>query len=134
MKIESRVGSIPDNEDAIFAFFSDLRHIEPLIPQERLSSWEFTEDRCLLGITGLGEISLSILEKKPSTLIKLGSVNQSAYSFTLWMQLKQVADMNTKVRLTLSANLNPFLQAMAKAPLQNFIDTLVDRMETIKYR
>jgi hypothetical protein len=133
MKIESRTGIIPENEDKIFSFLSNLSHIEPLIPKEKLSSWEFQEDSCRLGIAGLGEIGLRILEKEPCKLIKLGSGDDSAYAFTLWIQLKQVSEKETRVKLTLRADLNPFLQVMAKKPLQNFVDTLVDRMGEIKY-
>jgi hypothetical protein len=133
MKIESRTGIIPENEDKIFAFLSDLRHIESLVPKEKLSSWNFQEDGCRLGITGLGEIDLRILERDPCKLIKLGSGDDSAYSFTMWIQLKQISAKDTRVKLTLHAKLNAFLQVMAKAPLQNFIDLLVDRMGTIKY-
>jgi carbon monoxide dehydrogenase subunit G len=133
MKSESHIGSIPENEDKIFTFLSDLCNIEPLIPKESLTSWEFHKDNCKLGIGGIGEIELKVLEKDPFKLIKLGSGNDSTYSFTLWIQLKQAAEKNTKVKLSLQANLNPFMELMAKKPLQKFVDTLVDRMEKIKY-
>jgi carbon monoxide dehydrogenase subunit G len=133
MKIESRTGIIPENEDKIFAFLSNLNHLEPLIPKEKLSSWEFQENSCRLGITGIGEIGLRILEKEPCKLIKLGSGEDSTYAFTLWIQLKQISEKDSRVKLTLHANLNPFLQAMAKKPLQIFVDTLVERMMTIQY-
>jgi hypothetical protein len=133
MKIESRTGIIPENEEKIFAFLSNLNHIEPLIPKENLSSWEFREDSCRLGIPGIGEIGLRILEKEPCKLIKLGSGEDSPYTFTLWVQLKQVSEKNSRVKLTLDASLNPFLQVMAKKPLQKFVDTLVERMITIQY-
>jgi carbon monoxide dehydrogenase subunit G len=133
MKIESRIGIIPENEEKIYAFLSNLNHIEPLIPKEKLSSWEFQEDSCRLGITGIGEIGLRILEKEPCKLIKLGSGEDSTYDFTLWIQLKQVSEKDTRAKLTLHANLNPFLQVMAKKPLQNFLDTLVEQMTTIPY-
>jgi len=133
MKVESRIGIIPENEEKIFAFLSNLNHIEPLVPKENLSSWEFQEDSCRLGITGIGEIGLRILEKEPCKLIKLGSGEDSPYAFTLWIQLKQVSEKDSRVKLTLHADLNPFLQVMAKKPLQNFVDTLVERMITIQY-
>ena len=133
MKVESRIGIIPENEEKIFAFLSNLNHIEPLIPKEKLSSWEFQENSCRLGITGIGEIALRILEKKPFKLIKLGSGEDSTYAFTLWIQLKQISEKDSRVKLTLHTNLNPFLQVMAKKPLQNFVDTLVERMRTIQY-
>jgi carbon monoxide dehydrogenase subunit G len=133
MKIESRIGLIAENDEKIFAFLSNLNHIEPLIPKEKLTSWEFQEDSCRLGIPGLGEIGLRILQKEPFKLIKLGSGENSAYAFTIWIQLKQASEKETRVKLTLHAELNPFLQVMAKKPLQNFLDTLVDRMGDIKY-
>ena len=133
MKIESRTGIIPENEERIFAFLSNLHNIESLIPKENLSSWEFQEDSCRLGIPGIGEIGLRILEKEPCKLIKLGSGENSPYAFTLWVQLKQVSEKDSRVKLTLHVNLNPFLQVMAKKPLQNFVDTLVERMTTIPY-
>jgi carbon monoxide dehydrogenase subunit G len=133
MKIESRIGFIAENEEKIFAFLSNLNHIEPLIPKEKLSSWKFQEDSCRLGIPGLGEIGLRILEKEPYKLIKLGSGDDSAYAFSMWIQLKKVSEKETRVKLTLNATLNPFLQVMAKKPLQNFLDTLVDRMGEIQY-
>jgi len=133
MKVESHIGIIPENEEKIFAFLSNLNHIEPLVPKENLSSWEFQEDSCRLGITGIGEIGLRILEKEPCKLIKLGSGEDSPYAFTLWIQLKQVSEKETRVKLTLHATLNPFLQVMAKKPLQNFVDTLVEQMITIQY-
>ena len=133
MKIESTVGKIAENEDKVFAFLSDFRNLESLVPKENLNSWEFNEDRCKLGIPGIGEIELKLLEKEPYKLIKLGSGIDSAYSFTLWIQLKQTAEKDTRARLTLQAELNPFLQVMAKNPLQKFVNTLVDKMATIQY-
>ncbi|MBN1413496.1 MAG: SRPBCC family protein [Bacteroidales bacterium] len=133
MKIESHIGMIPENEDRIFTFLSDFKNIEPLIPKENLDSWEFHKDSCKLGIGGIGEIELKVLEREPYNLIKLGSGNDSAYAFTLWIQLKHAAEKDTRVRLTLKADLNPLLQLMAKNPLQKFVDSLVDRMGTIQY-
>jgi carbon monoxide dehydrogenase subunit G len=133
MKIESHVGKIEENEDKVFSFLSDFRNLEPLVPKEKLTTWEFQEDLCRLGIAGIGEIDLRLVEREPCKLIKLASGNDSPYSFTLWIQLKQMAEKDTRTKLTLQADLNPFLQAMARNPLQKFIDTLVDQMVKIQY-
>ncbi len=133
MKVESTVGKIAENEEKVFAFLSDFRNLESLVPKENLISWEFKEDHCKLGIAGIGEIELKLVEKEPYRLIKWGSGSDSAYSFTLWIQLKQTAEKDTRARITLQAELNPFLQVMAKNPLQKFVNTLVDQMATIHY-
>jgi carbon monoxide dehydrogenase subunit G len=133
MKIESHTGQITENEDKVFAFLSNFNNIEPLVPKESLSSWEFHEEGCKLGIGGIGEIELKIAEKVPFKLIKLVSGQQSSYAFTLWLQLKQVAEKDTRIKLTLEAELNPFLEMMAKKPLQQFADKLVDKISEINF-
>lgn len=133
MKIESHISTIPENEDKIFNFLSDLKNLESLVPKDNLSSWEFNTDSFRLGIAGMGQIGLKMAEKDPNKLIKLISDSESAYTFTLWIQMKQVAEKETRVRLTLQADLNPFIEALAKKPLQQFIDTLADKMKDISY-
>jgi carbon monoxide dehydrogenase subunit G len=133
MKIESHTGAIPENEDKIFNFLSDFQNIESMVPKDNLNTWEFTKDSCKLGITGIGQIGLKIVDKEPNKLIKIISDSESAYKFTLWIQLKQLAEKDTRVKLTLQADLNLFLQAMVKNPLQQFVNTIVDKMKDINY-
>jgi hypothetical protein len=37
--------------------------------------------------------------------------------------------MDTRIKLTIQADINPMVQMMAKKPLQNFLDLLVDQLE-----
>jgi len=134
MRIESHISTIPENEDKIFNFLSDLNNLETMVPKDNLSSWEFNKDNCRLGISGIGQIGLKITEKEPYKLIKLMSDGESLYTFTLWIQLKQVSEKETRAKVTLQAELNPFLQALAQKPLQKFIDALADKMKDINYR
>ena len=53
--------------------------------------------------------------------------------FNLWVQLKQVAHNDTKVKITIKADLNPMLKMMVNKPLQNFVDKLVEGMEKMKF-
>ena len=133
MKIESPISNVPENEDKVFSFLTDFHNLESLVPKENLSSWEFHTDKCRLGIPGIGDIELRIVEKKPFKEIKLGSGQLSTYAFTMWIQLKQMSEKNTKVKITLEAKLNPILQIMAKKPLQQFVDTLADKIGAILF-
>jgi hypothetical protein len=133
MKIESHVSIIPENEEKIFLFLSDLRNLESLVPKENLASWEFSKDTCILVINGLGKIELKVVEREPCKLIKLGPGEQSLYAFTLWLQLKKHGPRETGAKISLNAELNPFLQMMAKAPLQRLVNALVEQMAGIQY-
>ena len=50
----------------------------------------------------------------------------------MWIQLKEVGELDTRVKITLKAELNPMLNMVAKKPLTTFIETLVDKLELIR--
>ena len=50
------------------------------------------------------------------------------YKFFFWIQLKEMAQNDTKIKLTIKAKLNPLIKSAANKPLQTFIDSLVDQL------
>jgi carbon monoxide dehydrogenase subunit G len=44
-----------------------------------------------------------------------------------------VAENDTRVKLTLEADLNPMVQMMAKKPLKEFLDKLIDQLEKYNF-
>lgn len=133
MKLESKVGTITNSEEKIYTFLTNFKNFDHLIPQDKVSNWESAIDQCSFEIDGIGKTGMKIIEKEPNKLIKIGSLENSRFDFLLWIQLKQVSENETKVKLTLQPELNPMFQMMAKKPLQQFLDTLLDRMSEMKF-
>jgi hypothetical protein len=52
---------------------------------------------------------------------------------TLWIQLKETQENETKMKLTLRADLNPFLKPMLSKPLQEGVNKVADMLATIPY-
>jgi carbon monoxide dehydrogenase subunit G len=129
MKIESRIGKVEEGDEKIFQFLSSFKNFEDLIPQNRVNNWEATEDSCRFSIDGIGEVGLKIVDKEPNKVIKYSGDNLAKVGFNFWIQLKQVSNLDTRVKITFKADLNPMLNMVAKKPLQEFVEILVERLE-----
>ena len=127
-KIESKIGALRQNEDQVYSFLSDFRNLDPLVPHDKISNWESTQDTCRFDIACAGTISMVIIEREPHKLIKLQSQSQSPVPFTLWMQMKQVSEQDTRIKLTAKAEMNPFMKAMVSKYLKKGLDGIVDKL------
>jgi carbon monoxide dehydrogenase subunit G len=128
---ESRIGTIHSSDEKIYTFLNNFNNFKNFIPADKIEKFESSEDHCKFGVPGIGEIGLRILEREPFKTIKVtgeGMVNQK---FTLWIQLKQIAENDTKVKLTMKADMNPMVKMMAAKPIQDFLNKLVDAIEKV---
>ncbi|MBA7517628.1 hypothetical protein ES705_09682 [subsurface metagenome] len=128
MKLESKIGRIESSDERIYNFLTDFNNFKNLIPEDKVSNWQSDENSCRFTVSPIGETGVKVIEKDPFKLIKLSSIDENKYNFIFWVQLKQVAENDTHIKLTLQTDINPMMQMMAKKPLQEFLDKLVDQL------
>ncbi len=133
IKIESKIGKITSSDETAYNFLSRFDNFQKFIPEDKIQNWEASEDHCHFTIEGIGETGMKIIEKEPFTLIKIAGEDSSKIDFNFWIQLKQVAEDDTRIKLTIKANINPMFQVVVKKPLQNFVDTLVEHLEKLDF-
>ena len=132
-KIESHVGTIAASEERIYNFISNFNNFKQFIPADKVQDFQSTEDSCKFSVPNMGQVGLRIVEKTPFNTVKISGDGMANQQFNLWVQLKQVADNNTRVKITIKADLNPMLKMMVSKPLQNFVDKLVEAMERLRF-
>ena len=128
MKLESKIGKIESSDERIYNFLTDFNNFKDLIPQDKIENWESTENTCSFSINPIGQTGVKIIEKKPYSLIKLANLEESKFDFIFWVQLKPADENSAHIRLTLEVQLNTMMEMMAKKPLQEFLDKLVDQL------
>jgi len=134
VKIESKIGSSAFPANIIYDFISDFNHFRNFIPIDKISDWKADTDTCSFNMSMLGNIALKITEKDPGKLIKITSdPAKSSYNFTLWIQIKEIAADESRIKLTIEPQLSKVMLSMAKTPLKNFIDSLVDEIEKFEF-
>lgn len=127
-RVVSKIQAIRQNEDKAYEFLSDFRNLDPLIPGDKISSWKSSENQCHFQVTGIGSFGMEISEKEPYKLIKVVSLQNNPMPFTLWIQLKQVEEHDTRVRLTAEASTNPFIRGMVNKYLKQGLDAMIDKL------
>jgi len=131
----SEVKQIPYNDDRIFAMLSDLSNLERVkdrIPQDKIKEFMFDRDSCSLAVAPIGNITFQIVDREPNKTIKFTTTN-SPVPLHLWIQLKQVEENDTRMKLTVRADLNPFLKPMVSKPLQEAIDKILTILTGLPY-
>ncbi len=133
MEVESKVGKIEYSDETVYTFLSDFNNFKALVPADKIKNWSSSEDHCHFSVAGMGETGLRIIERVPNKLIKVTTEKGSTMSFLMWIQLKKVDENDTRVKITVKADLNPLLSMAVKGPLKTFADSLIDKMEEFDF-
>ncbi|CDE62415.1 MAG: SRPBCC family protein [Parabacteroides sp.] len=131
----SEIKQIPQNDERIYAMLSDLSNLERIkdrIPQDKIKDFEFDSDSCSFSVSPVGKITFQIVDREPCKTIKFQTTNSPVPLF-LWIQLKQVQEMDTRMRLTVRAELNSFLKPMVSKPLQDALDKISTVLASLPY-
>lgn len=131
----SEIKQIPQNDERIYAMLSDLSNLERIkdrIPQDKIKDFEFDSDSCSFSVSPVGNITFHIVDREPCKTIKFQTTNSPVPLF-LWIQLKQVQEMDTRMRLTVRAELNSFLKPMVSKPLQDALDKISTVLASLPY-
>jgi len=132
---ESNVKQIPFAQQAVYDRLSDFSNVEKLkdkLPEDKAGSVSFTEDSITVNTPPVGNLTLRIVEREEPKTIKMEAV-QSPVPFNLWIQLLPTGDESSKMKLTLKADINPFLKAVVSKPLQEGIEKMADMLASLPY-
>ena len=135
---ESIITHIPSPIEAVYATLSDLNNVGRLrnaIPDDRaqqIKDMRFDADSCTIAVEPVGELTFRIVMREPHKTIKFTAENSPVPLF-LWIQLVAVDEMNTKCRITVKADVNPFLKTMIAKPMKEGIDRMAQALAVIPY-
>lgn len=134
MKIESKIGKSDSNDQQIFVFISNFHNFKDLLPADKVSGWEASEEKCSFQVDPLGRTGLMIVEKQPYSLVKMSSDPEfSSYQFTIWIQLKKVAMDDTRIKITIEPLVNKMMLPMLRIPLKKLADGIIDKIEAFDF-
>lgn len=126
---ESRVGKISSGAKEIFSFVTDMRNFSRFLPEHTIENWEASVDECSFEVSPVGKSRIKIVRKDPHDTVKYAGYGLNNTEFYLWVQLKELKEEDTRVKLTIKADLNPGLKMIASKPIKEFLDKLVSGME-----
>ena len=136
VKYESKIGQIAANDQQVFAVLSNLEninHFRSQIPEDKIKELEVTHDRIRFKVEGLGQkVGIAIVEKEEYNLIKFGA-DSLPIPLTIWIQLKQVAELDTRIRITIKTDMPVMFKMMFDKKLQQGLDQAIDMLCQVPY-
>lgn len=141
-KIESSIREINAPQEAVYNTLSDLGNIQQFmdkVPEDKkaelkdkIENLEFDHDSISVK-TQMGGVKLVIVNREPPKEIKFETA-ESPLPFNFWIQILPVTETTSKMKLTIKADINPFMASMVKKPLQQGIEKIADALQMIKYQ
>ena len=131
---ESIIRQIDYPQERVYALLSDMNNIDKVkdrIPEDKANGLTF--DANSIGInTPMGTVKLVIVEREAPKCIKFETA-ESPLPFNFWIQILPVSETTSKMKLTIKAELNPFIKGMVSKPLTEGIEKIADALQAIHY-
>ena len=110
----------------MFNYLSELSNFERLMP-DNVRSFQIENDCAILDIQGIGKLELAITETdNPSKIVMLPQ-NKVPFQFDIQWHI-QSTDHGSQVYALINADLNMMLRMMAEKPLNEFINTQIQKL------
>jgi hypothetical protein len=134
-KFESSVKQIPYSVEDVYRNISDLSNLERVrdrIPEDKLKSFSFDKDSVSVNVAPVGDLKLRIIEREEGKCVKFEGV-QTPLPFNLWIQVLPVTATESKMKITVQADIPFMLKGMVAGPLQDGVEKIADALSQIPF-
>jgi len=128
MNLEGRKIIVNKSVSELSSMLKNAEGYKNLMP-DSLQNFEAREDGFKFGLKGMPEIALKIDEVSDQKVVLKSA--SSSLDFTLTGTMNPLGENQTEAQLLFDGQFNPFIKMMVEKPLQNFINTLTDKIEQL---
>ena len=135
-KYESKVGQILHKDQQVYAVLSNLENLNrfiEMIPKDKVKELEISSDCIRIKVEGVAQkFAIRIVEKEENKTIKFG-VDNLPMDVNMWIQLKSMGEQDTRIKLTIKADIPMMFRVMFEKKLQQGLDQAVDMLCQVPY-
>lgn len=127
-KVESKIVVIKRTDEQVYSLLSSFKNLSPMAEAAKLEEWEAEDEWCRFNVKGMGRMELKMIEREPYKTIKIGGGEGIPFELLLWIQLKQVAPYDTRLKITLSTEMGAMMSLMLRSKLQEGVDLIAESL------
>ncbi|MEI7595231.1 MAG: hypothetical protein WCK02_05735 [Bacteroidota bacterium] len=128
--IQSKKLTINQIDVKLYEFLKNFNNFEKLMPPQ-ITNWSSDTSTCNFTIEGMADVSLELGNCIPNSKIIYVSAGKTPFNFDLVTNITTLPDNKTECQIVMNADLNPFLKIMAERPLNNFVNTLIEKLKEV---
>lgn len=135
-KYESKITSAPCSAQQIYRVLSNLQNLErvkDLIPKDKVQEMDIEPDRVRFKVDGLAQkITIAIVDRIENDTVKFGAEG-IPMDANFWIQMKEVSPTDTRLKLTVKADIPFMFKFMVEKKLQTGLDQAADMLAQFPY-
>jgi len=135
-KYESKITSAPCSAEQIYRVLSNMENLErvrDMIPKDKIQEMEIAPDRVRMKVDGLGQmITIAIVDKIENDTIKFGAEG-IPMDANFWIQLKELSPNDTRIKLTVKADIPFMFKMMLDKKMQTGLDQAAEMLAQFPY-
>lgn len=135
-KYESKITSAPCSAEQIYRVLSNmesLNRVKDLIPKDKIQEMEIEPNRVRIKVDGLAQkITIAIVDRIENDTIKFGAEG-IPMDANFWIQLKELNPTDTRIKLTVKADIPFMFKFMVEKKLQTGLDQAADMLAQFPY-
>ena len=134
-KYESSVKQIPYPVEDVYRNISDLSNLERVrdrVPEDKVKDFTFDSDSVSLSVAPVGQLKMRICEREENRCVKF-EAEQSPLPFNVWVQVLPVSATESKMKVTVKADIPFMLKGMVSGPLEDGLEKIADALAQVPY-
>ena len=126
----SRQGEVPCGDSDLYAFLTDMRNFRSVLPDDSVTDWEATEDRCSFRTDGAGRVTVSLSEAMPHSEITYDAESFITGKVKVRVSIEFISGIRSAIRIDAGLNMNPLLKMLLGDSAGKYLGTLMDIIES----
>ena len=135
-KYESKITSAACSAAQVYRVLSNmenLNRVKDLIPKDKIQEMDIEPDRVRLKVDGLAQkITIAIVDRIENDTIKFGAEGIPMQA-NFWIQMKEVSPTDTRLKLTVKADIPMMFKFMIEKKLKQGLDQAADMLAQFPY-
>ena len=135
-KYESKITSAPCSAAQVYRVLSNmenLNRVKDMIPKDKIQEMEIEPDRVRLKVDGLAQkITIAIVDRMENDTIKFGAEGIPMQA-NFWIQMKEVSPVDTRLKLTIKADIPFMFKMILEKKLQTGLDQAAEMLAQFPY-
>lgn len=132
---ESPIKSIPARAETIYTKLSDMTGLRPALEKfsdERIKDLRIEPDSVHFTVENFGEMGLKMVNAEPFKTLKYEG-DGSPIPFNFWVQLVEVSETDTRMKLTLKADIPMMLRPVIGSKIEDAMKAIADTIANFDY-
>lgn len=136
---ESKIKVVAASAEAIYNRLTNLSQLKPMLERVaemdqkiKIEDIEVTEDSISCTAPNFGKVGIRIVEREPNKTIKC-QADPSPIEAYFWIQIIEKEPGDSRIKLTLKADIPIMLRAMVSGKLETGIDKMAEAIARINY-